>query len=84
MLTITVREVQHNLAKYLHIVETGEQIQINRHNRPVAKIIPISQVEDDKTVDWDEHFGIIEKVFKGRVVKGKPMEKIVTESRGEY
>jgi prevent-host-death family protein len=36
----TVREVQHHLSKVLDWVEKGEEVQITRRNKPIAKIVP--------------------------------------------
>lgn len=84
MVTISVREMQHHLAKYLKMVETGEEVRITRRNHPVARIVPDVSDEDVESVSWDDHFAGIDDVFKGRIVKGAPMEEIVSEARGKY
>ena len=84
MKTASVRQVQHNLADVLRQVEEGEEFQILRRNRPVAKLIPIQDVYMEKTVDWAEHRSEVITIFKGRTITGKPMEKIVSEARGDY
>jgi prevent-host-death family protein len=38
--TAGVREVQHHLSKVLAWVEKGEEVQITRRSKPVAKIVP--------------------------------------------
>jgi prevent-host-death family protein len=40
MKTATVRDVQHHLKKVLAWVEKGEEVQITRRNRTIAKIVP--------------------------------------------
>ena len=40
MKTASVRDVQHHLSKVLAWVEKGEEVQITRRNKPVAKIVP--------------------------------------------
>jgi prevent-host-death family protein len=42
MRTATVRDVQHHLSKVLAWVEKGEEVQITRRNRTIAKIVPAS------------------------------------------
>ena len=37
MKTASVRDVQHHLSKVLAWVEKGEEVQITRPNKPVAK-----------------------------------------------
>jgi prevent-host-death family protein len=39
---IPARELRNNTAEILRRVEAGEEIEVLRDNRPVAKIIPLS------------------------------------------
>ncbi|MEQ4719043.1 type II toxin-antitoxin system prevent-host-death family antitoxin [Nonomuraea sp. B19D2] len=43
MAAIPARELRNNTAEVLRRVESGEEIEVLRDNRPVAKIIPISR-----------------------------------------
>ncbi|MET7334013.1 type II toxin-antitoxin system prevent-host-death family antitoxin [Nonomuraea sp. NPDC005650] len=43
MTAIPARELRNNTADVLRRVESGEEIEVLRDNRPVAKIIPISR-----------------------------------------
>ena len=83
MQTSSVRYVQHHLADVLKLVETGEEIQILRRNRPVAMIVPIGH-PSDHSPGWEGHFSEIKKIFKKRKVGGKPMSEIISDARGEY
>jgi prevent-host-death family protein len=40
MKTASVRDVQHHFSKVLAWVEKGEEVQITRRNKLVAKIVP--------------------------------------------
>jgi len=42
MSAIPARELRNNTADVLRRVEAGEEIEVLRDNRPVAKIIPLS------------------------------------------
>ncbi len=42
MTAIPARELRNNTAEVLRRVEAGEEIEVLRDNRPVAKIIPLS------------------------------------------
>lgn len=42
MLTVTVDEIQSNLAAYLHQVEAGESIIVIQAGQPIAEIRPIA------------------------------------------
>ncbi|MGI5485384.1 type II toxin-antitoxin system Phd/YefM family antitoxin [Microtetraspora malaysiensis] len=43
MTSIPARELRNNTAEVLRRVEAGEEIEVLRDNRPVAKIIPLSR-----------------------------------------
>jgi prevent-host-death family protein len=45
MLTIGVYEAKTRLSDLLGRVDNGETITITRHGRPVAALVPISQVQ---------------------------------------
>jgi len=79
---VTVREIQHHLSIYIQRVENGEEIQISRRNRPVAKIVPLPTSGIENKVDWSAHQKEIRTAFNGRIVRGKPMHKIISEDRG--
>jgi prevent-host-death family protein len=40
MKSVSIREVQHNLAAVLRRVEDGEEISISRHKEVVARLLP--------------------------------------------
>jgi prevent-host-death family protein len=40
---IPVRDLRNHTAEVLRRVEAGEEIEVLRNNRPVAKIIPLSR-----------------------------------------
>lgn len=42
MRTVTVQEAKTQLSALLHAVEDGEEIEIRRGSRPVARLIPAS------------------------------------------
>jgi prevent-host-death family protein len=43
MVNIPARDLRNRTAEVLRRVEAGEEIEVLRDNRPVAKIIPISR-----------------------------------------
>ena len=81
MQTVSVREVQHHLSRYLRKVEKGEHIKITSRSRPVAVMSPFIECETDSIVDWSEHRQAITRIFRGRLVNGEKMETIVSEGR---
>lgn len=42
MKTITARSLHHQLAEVLTWVEEGEEVQITRHSKSIACIVPVS------------------------------------------
>jgi prevent-host-death family protein len=43
MAAIPARDLRNHTAEVLRRVEAGDEIEVLRHNRPVAKIIPLSR-----------------------------------------
>lgn len=84
METATIREVQHNLAAYVRRVENGEQIEIRRRNRVVARLVPSEgAATQPRKVDWGELREWRRTVWGDKPLPGKPLSEIVYESRGD-
>ncbi len=84
MTTATVSDIQHNLAAYLRRVEAGEAIEIRRHNKVVARLVPGDN--DDVPglrVDWSDMRTWRRQVWGDRPLPGTPTSEIVYESRGD-
>ena len=41
---VSLREVNHHLAQYIHSVEKGNEIVITRRGKPIAMMIPLKKV----------------------------------------
>jgi prevent-host-death family protein len=84
METATIREVQHNLAAYVRKVEHGQEVEIRRRNRVVARLVPAGstpmQARDPK---WGEVRERLRRMWGDRPAPGKPISKVLYESRGE-
>ncbi len=83
MQTATIREVQHHLSSVLKKVEEGEEIQVLRRSKPIARIVPLKPAGPEASADWTNHASEISRIFGGRIVSGQPMETIVSEGRGD-
>ena len=84
METATIREVQHNLAAYVRRVEQGEEIEIRRRNKIVARLVPGGDfAQAARKVDWTEVGERRRKLWGGKLAPGKPASEIVYESRGD-
>lgn len=83
MKTATIREVQHNLAAYLRQVEQGQEVEIRRRNRAVARLVSAGKArEPERKVDWSDMKEWRRKTWD-KPVSGKPVSEVVYESRGD-
>ena len=83
MTTATLREVQHNLARYLRVVEVGGEVIIRRRTKPVARLAPLHPPSPVPEVDWSDMVAWRKTVWKGHPTPGTPVERLVAEARGE-
>ena len=80
MKTASVRDVQHHLSKVLAWVEKGEEVQITRRNKPVAKIVP---AEAQGTRIALPAFGTRARRIWGETPLGKSLSQTVVDDRKE-
>ena len=40
MISVTESELRDNISKYLDAVERGEEVEVCRHGKPVATVVP--------------------------------------------
>ncbi|CAN5347021.1 hypothetical protein BH23VER1_BH23VER1_19020 [soil metagenome] len=82
MKSITVREAQHNLSAYLKEVEAGEEIEIRRRGKPVAKLVSSSHPPKSRSPDWSVARKILDKAWgSGEALRGAPSDQILSEIR---
>ena len=43
---VSVRELKNNLSKYLKLVRQGEPVVVTSHGTPVARLLPIPEIEN--------------------------------------
>lgn len=53
MKTTTIRELRNNYSRVLRWVSAGEEVQVTRHGKIVAKVVPPQPVSPRK-LDWKE------------------------------
>ncbi|MFA6292652.1 MAG: type II toxin-antitoxin system prevent-host-death family antitoxin [Victivallales bacterium] len=84
METASVREIQHHLAAYLDKVSKGQEINILRRNRPVARLMAIKEENREHKANWNGHRDELKKIFGKRKPSGKLMSDIVSDARGDF
>ena len=80
MSSATIREVQHNLAMYMRRVESGEEIQILRRDKPVARLVGITAAAP-RQVEWPDLPARRRRLFGGARLGGKSVGDIILEER---
>jgi antitoxin (DNA-binding transcriptional repressor) of toxin-antitoxin stability system len=78
MKTATIREMQHNLSEVLSWVERGEEVQVLRRNKVVARLLPPGPVPSQSP-----DFVARARAIWGEDPAGSALSAIVSESRGD-
>ena len=80
-----IREVKAHWSEVLAQVETnGEVIEVTRHGRPVARLVPITPagpVDRDKNGTWTELNKLAEKL-RSQAPRGTDAHNIINDVRG--
>jgi prevent-host-death family protein len=78
--TVSVRELQQNLKSVMARVEGGQEIEVTRRRRPVARLAPVrARVTPQPWPDLDAR---ARSVFGDRVITPSVVD-VVIEGRGE-
>jgi prevent-host-death family protein len=80
MKTASVRDVQHHFSKVLAWVEMGEEVQITRRNKLIAKIVPADA--QGRGVTWPA-FGARARQIWVETPVGKSLTETVLAERKE-
>jgi antitoxin (DNA-binding transcriptional repressor) of toxin-antitoxin stability system len=81
MKTASVREVQHHFGKVLACVEGGEEVQITRRSKLVARLVP-SGTASQASVSLPD-FAARARAIWGTRPKGRSLSKAILEGREE-
>ena len=83
MQAATIRDVQHNLAAYLRRVEQGEDIEIRRRNKVVARLVHVDLYEGRGKPDWGVLRERRESLWGKTAAPGTPASQVLYDSRGD-
>lgn len=72
MTTATATDIQNNFGKYLHLVQTGEEVIILRNGKEMARLI-----SHEKSVSFltDSLTGVLKKDYEDKDIRAERMTK---------
>lgn len=76
----TVRELRNNYSRVLDWVSAGEEVEVTRRGKVVAKVVPPGPVTPI-TVDWERSAAINRKPWS-KTLTGTESAAILSESQG--
>jgi antitoxin (DNA-binding transcriptional repressor) of toxin-antitoxin stability system len=79
MKKVSVREVQHGLAKVLRLVERGEEIAVTRRARIVAKIVPATPPTKPQ-IDFESR---LRAIYPRQLPQSRSLSKLILKDRTE-
>jgi len=80
MKTATVRQIQHHLSEVLRWLEQGQEVQITKRNRVIARIVPAR--DQSRSVIWPDFVERSAAVW-GKRPRGKSISRLIVEDREE-
>lgn len=76
----SVRYIQRHLAAVLAELERGEEVEVLRRGRPVARIVPLPS--DGEPCDWSSAGQRLQSAYP-TLVAGISAARIIADGRGE-
>lgn len=76
--TVGAFEAKNRLSELLQLVESGEEVTITRHGRPVARLVPAGQRDPEKVkeaIEW------LRKTREERSLGGLKITDLINEGR---
>lgn len=66
-------EAKTHLSELVARAERGEEVIITRHNKPVAKIVPIGEVSPELIARRMQILGELQEIGRGIAARGGPL-----------
>ena len=77
MQTIAIAQAKNNFSAMLHVVESGEDVVLTRHGKPIARIVPEVVKPDVSAQSVDamrqEAMNLL-SAFRAKVTPGPPLD----------
>ncbi|TDU68030.1 antitoxin (DNA-binding transcriptional repressor) of toxin-antitoxin stability system [Prosthecobacter fusiformis] len=84
MKTATIRDLRYNFPKLEAWLRNGEEIQITKHNKPVAKLVKDKDAAPPPArLTSEERLARIRRTWKGRVFSAQEVEEMRAFETGE-
>jgi prevent-host-death family protein len=80
MKTTTVRELRNNYAKVLKWVSKGEEVEVTRRGKAVAKVVPVAPDKPTR-VDWAQSAALSSIPWAATLTE-KEAKAILSDSQG--
>ncbi len=80
MPTATVRDLRNNFARVSLWIANGEEVLVTKDGKPFARLSPVRGPKPASR--WPDFAARLRRGFP-RGAKGKPLSRIVAESRGD-
>ncbi|MBA3813761.1 MAG: type II toxin-antitoxin system prevent-host-death family antitoxin [Alphaproteobacteria bacterium] len=72
---VSLREVNHHLAEYIHSVEMGNEVIITRRGKPIAMIVPLKKVAQLTSQQQKSRKNLLSLMEKGLSLKGETFSR---------
>lgn len=73
METIGLFEAKTHLSELIARVEAGDEIVITRHNKPVAKLVPIAEVSPELVARRKQALAELQAIGRKMIARGGPI-----------
>lgn len=80
MKSTTVRELRNNYSRVLKWVEKGEEVEVTRRGKAVAKVVPVG-LPGPTEVDWSRSAALNRKAWS-TLLTAEQSAAILAESQG--
>jgi prevent-host-death family protein len=77
----TVRELRNNYSRVLQWVAEGEEVEVTRRGKVVARVVP-PNVDTSAKVDWDQSAALNRRPWS-RTLTAEESATILAESQGD-
>ena len=84
MKTATIRDLRYNFPKLEAWLRNGEEIQITKHNKPVAMLVTYKDAASaPPRLTAEERLARIRRTWKGRVFRAQEVDEMRAFETGE-